>query len=848
MFKNKITISFQLIICIIIFHSQSVYSTEPSISAIINQSIFEDAEPITINYTVSHQDGDMLTITVENQNKAIVSISSLLSYTIITGVGLKDAISILKLLTKSDEDINNYDIEYLFLRFQQIDLSDLIYVLQTLSDSSTKNSVETSIRLTPKANQYGNANIIINAVDSKGITAKSEFKINITPINDPPNFSPGQNQSLNEDSGIHKINGWATNISPGPNESSQQLDFIIDVDKPELFLNKQVEISNDGTLEFTPAKDAYGTCNVYVKLIDTGGIMNGGIDTSNTESFTIEIKPVNDPPSFTIIGEKEFNIKDNSSLLFDNWISEISPGALNESQDSLSFNITCSNEKIFNILPEISLDGTLSFKSAQDIEGSSIVRVSLDDGQAVNSQSEEQTFYINVMKQQGLKTPGKDDSGCFITTTFSNSSTSYYYLLLFVLISGIYLFICNIISLRNINIKNISIIFFFIIFFSTPSINAQQDESITFGYMPGFVFDFSDNEDIEEEFKKDMDVSFDGIMEHQIFTNIFNYPFPKKIRKFLPYRYRFTFDRTYECKKTSGNISNNVKSNFLGIDYELPLKTPSKNLKYIAGLDFINYNKHIPYNNEEPVTKDYKGFKFFFGLSYAIHIFQNLYCIIEPKIAFGYEKFSNIDFVPEIRQFQTMIGFEYRHNITLEHLEILPSIIMFDITENDPYEVNLKKTKNGIISFLKHIEIKEPDKQNFIRVVRSYGSSFDYLDTIKNIDETVSIPKAGIHIANQILSALNTLKEMNNKSKKKLIYIISSEQALLTQSSWKKYNIEEIMKDNNIEFNCILIGSYGGSRLKKLTDISGGKLIKCETGCSIKQTIIKMFTVDYHKI
>jgi len=69
----------------------------------------------------------------------------------------------------------------------------------------------------------------------------------------------------------------------------------------------------------------------------------------------------------------------------------------------------------------------------------------------------------------------------------------------------------------------------------------------------------------------------------------------------------------------------------------------------------------------------------------------------------------------------------------------------------------------------------------------------------------------------------------------------------ITKSSWKKYNIENIIKNNNIVFNCILIGSYGGSILKKLTDISGGKLIKCETGCSIKQSIINIFTIDYHK-
>ncbi len=41
------------------------------------------------------------------------------------------------------------------------------------------------------------------------------FTITVTAINDIPSFTKGANQTVDEDSGLHTVSGWATSISAG---------------------------------------------------------------------------------------------------------------------------------------------------------------------------------------------------------------------------------------------------------------------------------------------------------------------------------------------------------------------------------------------------------------------------------------------------------------------------------------------------------------------------------------------------------------------------------------------------------------------------------------------------------
>jgi hypothetical protein len=133
-----------------------------------------------------------------------------------------------------------------------------------------------------------------------GTVDSNEATVNITvgAVNDAPGFTKGADQTVNEDAATQTVTGFATNISPGPsNESTQKVSFDATNDKYSLFTaTGQPAISSDGTLTYTPAKDANGNATVTVKATDDGGTQDGGVNASAAQTFKITVNPVNDNP------------------------------------------------------------------------------------------------------------------------------------------------------------------------------------------------------------------------------------------------------------------------------------------------------------------------------------------------------------------------------------------------------------------------------------------------------------------------------------------------------------------------------------------------------------------------
>jgi hypothetical protein len=120
-------------------------------------------------------------------------------------------------------------------------------------------------------------------------TAVHTITINVTPVNDPPSFVFGPNQSVLDTSGPRGLDGWATVIWPGPpNEAGQQVHFLVTNDNPTLFAAQPV-VDGMGKLTFEPAVGASGVANVSVVAVDDGGTGNGGMDTSGPQTFTIGV-------------------------------------------------------------------------------------------------------------------------------------------------------------------------------------------------------------------------------------------------------------------------------------------------------------------------------------------------------------------------------------------------------------------------------------------------------------------------------------------------------------------------------------------------------------------------------
>lgn len=151
-----------------------------------------------------------------------------------------------------------------------------------------------SLRFTPVPNQSGTATITVTVRDDGG-TANGgvdvitrTFTVTVNPVNTPPLFVKGPDVAVAQDAGAQTIPNWATGISPGVNETGQDVEFFVTAETPGLFTTAP-SITPEGTLAFTPAPTASGSTNVTVFLRDNGSTANGGQNQSASQTFQIAV-------------------------------------------------------------------------------------------------------------------------------------------------------------------------------------------------------------------------------------------------------------------------------------------------------------------------------------------------------------------------------------------------------------------------------------------------------------------------------------------------------------------------------------------------------------------------------
>jgi large repetitive protein len=149
---------------------------------------------------------------------------------------------------------------------------------------------------------YQSDSFTYRAFDGTDWSAPATMWLWIAPVNDAPSFASGGDVTVNEDSGPYAA-GWASAISPGPGESGQAVDFVIeDVTNPSLFAMPPA-ISSTGVLSFVPAANWYGSSTVTVHAHDNGGLEDYGpvkvspANASAPRTFTITVSQVNDAPT-----------------------------------------------------------------------------------------------------------------------------------------------------------------------------------------------------------------------------------------------------------------------------------------------------------------------------------------------------------------------------------------------------------------------------------------------------------------------------------------------------------------------------------------------------------------------
>jgi hypothetical protein len=150
------------------------------------------------------------------------------------------------------------------------------------------------------------------ACDGLSCSEPASMRFWVAQVDDPPTFTAGPSiVTVTEDSGQYS-GAWATDVSPGPGEPDQTVDFQLDGPAQlQEFSNRELfivppDITADGTLTFTLEPDAYGYAQVTMVAKDDGFDADtcsylqpptpACDDTTDQFTFQIAVTSVNDAP------------------------------------------------------------------------------------------------------------------------------------------------------------------------------------------------------------------------------------------------------------------------------------------------------------------------------------------------------------------------------------------------------------------------------------------------------------------------------------------------------------------------------------------------------------------------
>ncbi|MEM7706294.1 MAG: Ig-like domain-containing protein [Pseudomonadota bacterium] len=245
---------------------------------------------------------------------------------------------------------------------------------------------------------------IINAVGALGGFSTDDHlldvTVNITPVNDAPSFAASNPPTVNEDPDGVTVGSWSA-FNPGPGEGQQfALAYqVASVSNPGLF-SILPTIDTLGNLVYDTRQDVSGTSTFDVRVVDSGGMANGGVNFSGFQTFTITVNPVNDPPNL-IAENPPASSENDGPQTVSNW-ARVDVGALDEAGQEVSVSVSeVSNPALFTVPPAVDANGTLTYTAAPQNTGTSrFTVIASDNGGTANggeNASQPQQFEITVL-------------------------------------------------------------------------------------------------------------------------------------------------------------------------------------------------------------------------------------------------------------------------------------------------------------------------------------------------------------------------------------------------------------------------------------------------------------------
>ncbi len=248
-----------------------------------------------------------------------------------------------------------------------------------------------SYTFTPPANGTGPFTFTYRASDGQALSNVATVTMTVTPVNDPP---VGNSDAYAPTEDVALVVSAATGVLADDTDVDSATLTAVLVSLPT---HGTLTLQASGAFTYTPATNYNGPDSFTYRADD------GPLQSANTQ-VTLTVAAVNDPPTFTL-GSAPTVAEDSGAATVASFLTAVSPGPADEAGQDTSWTVVASSPVLFATQPAINASGTLTFRPATNLSGSSIVTVTVTDDAGVAGGGDDATAKTFVITVAGTNDP-----------------------------------------------------------------------------------------------------------------------------------------------------------------------------------------------------------------------------------------------------------------------------------------------------------------------------------------------------------------------------------------------------------------------------------------------------------